>query len=62
MPAQQPGLAANAAKAVIPEVRNVMQRAGKRFLEERAKKIEKKLKAVREQAESNRLLKATGKG
>lgn len=62
MPAQQPGLAANAAKAVVPEVRNVMQRAGKRFLEERAKKIEKKLKAVREQAESNRLLKATGKG
>jgi TPR repeat protein len=35
---------------------------GKRFLEERAKKIEKKLEASREQAEMNRLLKATGKG
>jgi hypothetical protein len=62
MPAQQPGLASNAARAVLPEVRAAMQRAGKRFLEERAKKIEKKLEASREQAEMNRLLKATGKG
>lgn len=62
MPEIQKGLASNAARAVLPEVRAAMQRAGKRFLEERAKKIEKKLEASREQAEMNRLLKATGKG
>ena len=62
MPAQQPMLAAKAAATSMAEVRSVMQRAGTRFLAERAKKIEKKLKASAENAGMNRLLKATGKG
>jgi len=62
MPAQQPMLAAKAAATSMAEVRAVMQRAGTRFLAERAKKIEKKLKASAESAGMNRLLKATGKG
>ena len=62
MPAQQPMLAAKAAVTSMAEVRAVMQRAGTRFLAERAKKIEKKLKASAESAGMNRLLKATGKG
>lgn len=62
MPAQQPGLAGRAAQTSMPQVRAAMERAGRRFLEERAKKIEKKLEASRQQADMNRLLTATGKG
>lgn len=62
MPAQQAGLAGKAAQTSMPQVRAAMERAGRRFLEERAKKIEKKLEASRQQADMNRLLTATGKG
>ena len=62
MPAQQAGLAGRAAQTSMPQVRAAMERAGRRFLEERAKKIEKKLEASRQQADMNRLLTATGKG
>ncbi len=62
MPAQQAGLAGKAAQTSMPQVRAAMERAGRRFLEERAKKIEKKLESSRQQADMNRLLTATGKG
>ena len=62
MPAQQPGLAAAAARKSLSEVRSVMQRAGGRYLEARAKKIEKQMARTRAAAAERRLLIATGKG
>lgn len=62
MPAQQPGLAADAARKSLSEVRSVMQRAGGRYLEARARKIEKQMARTRAAAAERRLLIATGKG
>jgi hypothetical protein len=62
MPSLQERLAANAARKSLSEVRSVMQRAGGRYLEARAKKIEKQMARTRAAAAERRLLIATGKG
>jgi len=62
MPALQEGLAAMAAQKSIPEMKTVMARAGRRYLEARAKKIANKAAKARAAAASRRLLTATGKG
>jgi hypothetical protein len=62
MPALQEGLAAKAAKKSISEMQAVMARAGRRYLEARAKKIEKKAAKARANAAARRLVQAAGKG
>ncbi|MFN9286977.1 MAG: hypothetical protein ACK6EB_02830, partial [Planctomyces sp.] len=62
MPALQEGLAAKAAKKSISEMQAVMARAGRRYLEARAKKVEKKAAKARATAAARRLVQATGKG
>ena len=62
MPAQQPGLAADAARKSLSQVKAVMARAGKSYLAARAKKIEAKAAKARVMAAQRRLSRATGKG
>lgn len=62
MPALQEGLAAMAAKKSTSEMQAVMARAGRRYLEARAKKIEKKAAKARANAAARRLVQAAGKG
>jgi hypothetical protein len=62
MPAQQPGLAANAARKSVSEMRAVMSRAGRRYLEAVAATTAKKMARAKQAQSQQRLLTATGKG
>jgi hypothetical protein len=62
MPAQQPGLAANAARKSVSEMRAVMSRAGKRYLEAMAARAAKRVAKANQRRAEIRLLQATGKG